>query len=499
MLLYLTGLAILAVGYFTYGRFLEMIVNPTDATTCAFTQRDGVDYVPMPRWKNMVIQLLNIAGTGPVVGGIFGIQYGKISFIIIPVGCVLGGAAYDYLAGMMSLRYHGANLPRSISLNLGGFWSKAFSIIVIPTLLVIVTVFVNMPAKLCEQVVQPVAQQAVNPGFSGIFWVAAVCIFAFYIAAMLFPVDKFIGKIYPLFGVLTIIGTLAIFVVLLIHGFRNPAVFEMSEGFRANMCTPEHYPFIPVFFMLVTCGLLSGFHAVSSPVVARSMQSERDGRCTFYGMMILEGFIAMVWAGAAMVIFNHRPELMDDNANVIMANIINFFLGKRFALLPILAIIMLAVTTGGAALRICRMVVAETLHVRRDETRKLNVIVFVLIAVISCALWWSNLEDTSFNRFWSYLVLGNQAIAVFALLAVTVWLMRQGKPWIVAFVPGTFMCFVIFTFVCWTSTVHHMPAGPGLPLGVSMAIAGVVAAAAAAGTIVRGIRMRERDRRKKTK
>ena len=213
MALFLTGIVILCIGYFTYGRMVEKILGPTRQKTPAQTRADGVDYVILPRWKNMLIQLLNIAGVGPVIGVILGIKFGTIVFLIIPVGNLIAGATHDFIAGMMSLRDGGANLPKLIRDNLGDAYGRFFSWFMVVLLLLVVAVFINVPAGLCNGLIS---------GGGNLFWMWVGIIFVYYVVATLFPVDKIIGNIYPIFGIMLLLGTAAIFVALLIAGIRNP-------------------------------------------------------------------------------------------------------------------------------------------------------------------------------------------------------------------------------------------------------------------------------------
>ena len=316
MLLFLLGMAILVIGYFTYGRFVEKILGPDDRPTPCRTCSDGVDFVRLPHWKNMLIQLLNIAGVGPVIGVILGIKFGAIAFLIIPVGNIIGGAVHDFVGGMMSLRHNGANLPELIRMNTGKAFYWIFSAFMIFLLLLVVAVFINIPARLID-------------GFwpsTALFWTAVIAIFLYYIAATLFPVDKIIGSVYPLFGALLILGTFAIFAVLMFHAAGNPALLSESEAFRANMLTPaNNSPILPMLFVTIACGILSGFHATQSPIIARTMEHEKQAKSSYYGMMVLEGVIGMIWAAAGLAIYNLFPELMQENPTNVLSKITTHF------------------------------------------------------------------------------------------------------------------------------------------------------------------------------
>jgi len=360
MPLFLLGLAILAIGYFTYGKLVEKILAPDDRPTPCKTSCDGVDFVRLPHWKNMLIQLLNIAGVGPVIGVILGIKFGAVAFLIIPVGNIIGGAVHDFVGGMMSLRHNGANLPELIRRNTGRTFYWIFSGFMIILLLLVVAVFINIPARLID-------------GFwpqSPFFWYIVAAIFLYYIAATLFPVDKIIGMIYPLFGALLLLGSFAIFSALMYHAIRNPLLFEESEAFRAGMLTSQNNsPVLPMLFVTIACGILSGFHATQSPIIARTMEHEKQARSSFYGMMVLEGLIGMVWAAAGMAIYNLFPELMSKAPTAVLSEITTYFLGTWVGALTIISVVILAITSGDTAMRSLRLSLAEMFNVPQKPMR----------------------------------------------------------------------------------------------------------------------------------
>ena len=295
MLYFLGGIAFLILGYFTYGRFVERIVGTSSSPTPCMANPDGVDFVPLPKWKNMLIQLLNIAGVGPVLGVILGIKFGKVAMLIIPVGCVFMGAVHDFLAGMMSIRRNGANMPKIVEEMLGKGYATGFSWVMVLLLLLCCAVFINVPANLFDK--------TWFPG-TDMFWLSVLGIFAYYVAATLFPVDAIIGRFYPIFGGLLILGSLAISVAVVIAGFTNPEILSDCANFASEEFGnfQGENPLFPCLFVTIACGIISGFHATQSPIVARTIRSEREARVTFYGMMIVEGVIAMIWAAAALAL-----------------------------------------------------------------------------------------------------------------------------------------------------------------------------------------------------
>ena len=463
MLLFLCGIAFLVIGYFTYGKIVEKVVGPDDRKTPCVATPDGVDYVPLPEWKNLLIQLLNIAGIGPVIGVILGIKFGKVALLIIPVGCVFMGAVHDFLAGMMSLRMNGANLPKIVRKLLGAKYSAVFSWFMVVLLLLVVAVFINVPANLIDKTVFPE---------TSFFWTAVAAIFLYYIAATLFPVDKIIGKVYPIFGALLVIGSVAIFGALVLAGFRNPALLNDCAAFADFQ---SKNPLFPCLFVTIACGIISGFHATQSPIVARTMTSERQARATFFGMMIAEGVIAMIWAAAALAIYNLRPELVTQKGPDVLGEITTHFLGTWMGGVTILAIVVLAVTSGDTALRSARLSLAEMFKIDQVKIVMRVLTCLPLVALVAVLLWWSNQSAKSFNNLWNYFAWGNQILSATTLMCGAVWLLRQGRKAasLVALLPGMFMTAVVGSFIFWTPGTDGQPWGlvpGGLPLPAAVAV-----------------------------
>ena len=486
MTLFFICLAILIAGYFTYGKFVEKIIGPDDRATPAITSGDGVDYVPLPKWKNLLIQLLNIAGVGPVIGVIAGIKFGKIAFLIIPLGCVLLGAVHDFLGGMLSLRMNGANLPKIIRTYLGKTYAMIFSWTLVFLLLLVVAVFINVPANLIDRTAFP------NTPF---FWWAVGIIFAYYVVATLFPVDKIIGTVYPFFGALLAIGSVAMLGAIVAEGFKNPELLSESAAFiqyhddvfNAN----GRSPVFPLLFVTIACGIISGFHATQSPIVARTMKSEREARLTFYGMMIAEGIIAMIWAAAALAIYNIEPGNLKLAPAVVLGNATTMFLGKWLGGVTVFAIVALAITSGDTALRSLRLSLAEMFRIPQARLAPRVMICLPLIVIVALLLLWSNKSAQSFNHLWNYFAWGNQVLSASTLMACTAWLVSEGKKTksLVALVPGVFMTSVVVSFIFWTSADKGQPWGlvpGGLPLNASIIVSGVVAIAFALFAVKRG-------------
>ncbi len=471
MYYFLGGILLLVLGYLTYGALIERIIGPDNRATPAVKHPDGVDYVVLPHWKNMLLQLLNIAGIGPVIGVILGIKFGEIVFLIIPVGNIIGGATHDFLAGMMSVREDGDNLPSIVEKNLGHIFSRIFLVFMSLVLLLVVAVFINVPAGLADELI---------PG--NMFWPAVVVIFLYYIAATLFPVDKIIGKIYPFFGAMLLIGTFALFIALTVAGFKQPELLTETAAFRARMWTAANgQPILPMLFVTIACGIISGFHGTQCPIVARTMSSEHQSRAVFYGMMIVEGVIAMIWAGAAMAIYNKFPDMMAAKETTALTKITNDLLWSGLDVVTVIAVIILAITSGDTALRSLRMSVAEFIHLPQKPIVNRFIVCTPMVVLVGLLLWWSNQSASSFAQLWRYFAWANQVLAVVTLYAAAAWLFRAGKPWIVAAVPGLFMGFIVITYILW----KPRPMGLGLPLETAYYFAAAIAVLLLAGTLAK--------------
>lgn len=465
MLLFFLGLLLLVAGYFAYGSFIEKVLAPDDRATPAVSKRDGVDFLTLPHWKNMLIQLLNIAGVGPVIGVILGIKFGTMVFIIIPVGNILAGATHDFLAGMMSLRGGGANLPALIRQNLGSAYSKFFSAFMVLLLLLVVAVFINVPANLIDKEFPQI----------NIFWWTVGAIFTYYVLATLFPVDKIIGKIYPLFGFMLLVGTLAVFVSICFKLIESPEVLGESAKFaEMKWCAANGHPVIPLLFVTIACGIISGFHATQSPIVARTMRSEREARSTFYGMMVLEGVIAMIWAAAGLAVYNMKPEYFQKTPTDVLIYVSQHFLGTWMGIVTVFAVVILAITSGDTAMRSMRLSLAEIFKIDQKPISKRLLTTLPLIIGTTGLLAWSQISAESFNNLWNYFAWGNQVLAASTLLAASVWLFRLSKNGFVALLPGMFMAFIVLTYILWISPEHGGPVGFGLDLAYAYGLGGAL-------------------------
>lgn len=446
MITFIIGLVILIGGGFLYGAFCDRVFEPDDRVTPAVASYDGVDYVSMKNWKNSLIELLNIAGTGPVLGPIQGILFGPLAFITIPLGCVLAGAMHDYFSGMISMRNNGAQMPKMIQKYLGKNVRGIYNIIIMVLMLLVGAVFVYTPGDL---IVGDILKQPTTAG-NPTTWIVYALIFVYYLVATLFPIDQIIGKVYPIFGAILVLSAIGIFFGILFH----PNLVQNVDFSNLSAQNLAKAPWIPVFFITVACGILSGFHATQATLISRSVTSEREGRRTFYDMMIVEGFIAMVWAAGAMIIFNYDNGIgHGEPATAMIGHISRFFLGPVGSIFAILGVIVLPITSGDTALRSLRLIIAEQFNIDQKPAMKriaVSASIFIPCALI---LVFAKLNGKGFNILWRYFAFTNQFIAIFALSMIAVYLFIHKKNGWVSLIPGMFYTFVV------TSFIIHAPIG----------------------------------------
>ena len=454
------ALAILVLGYIIYGAIVEKVfgVDASRKTPC-YSRQDGVDYIPMPTWKVYLIQFLNIAGTGPIFGAILGILYGPAAYIWIVAGCIFGGAVHDFLAAMVSVRKGGANLPEIIGDELGRGVRLVMRVLTLLLMILVGTVFVTTPAGLLNTMTSSIA------GIDGaLFW--TIVIFAYYILATLLPINALIGRIYPIFGFALLFMAAGVLVGIFSNSGWMPEITEAFENHHPN----KSLSIFPMLCITIACGAISGFHATQSPMMARCMKNEKMGRRIFYGAMITEGIVALIWAAAAIKFagsYEHLKELMSPNGGSNPAIVVNAicknWLGAVGAVLAILGVVAAPITSGDTAFRTARLITSDFIKLKQG-TVKNRLLISIPLFVISIILM-----NINFDILWRYFAWFNQTLAVFTLWAVTVWLARNGKFFWISLIPAMFM-----TVVC-TSYIICAPEGFGLPVAVGN-VAGIVAA-----------------------
>lgn len=457
---------ILIVGAAIYGAFCERVMKPNaSAQTPAVKLRDGVDYVPMNKWKNCLIELLNIAGTGPVLGPIQGILFGPIAFITIPIGCVIGGAFHDYMSGMISLRNNGEQMPSLVKRFLGGGVYSVYNIFICFLMLLVGTVFIYTPGDLF---VAHLLKGDASTLSAEVIMVYGF-IFAYYLLATLLPIDKIIGRVYPIFGAILLLSAVGIFFGLFLNGYPLKEIWDV--GIFDVHPYGEH--FIPIFFITVACGITSGFHSTQATLIARSVTNETQGRLVYYNTMIAEGFIAMSWAGAAMGAVNlgiATEENLFKQAAVVVGIIAQDMLGNVGGMVAVLGVIVLAITSGDTALRSLRLMIGDALHI--DNKRKINTftLAFMLFAIVAIVLYYAKTDKSGFALLWRYFSWANETIAVFAFAMIAVYMLKNGMPYLMAIIPGTFYMYMVSTYIL------HAPIGFGLGWTLSYILAAFCAA-----------------------
>ena len=469
MLSFLLSLVALVVGYLLYGKFVERVFGPDDRPTPAISKRDGVDYTPLPAWKIYMIQFLNIAGTGPIFGAIMGAKFGPAAYLWIVFGCIFGGAVHDYLSGMLSVRHGGANLPDLIGTYLGKTTKTVMLIFSIFLLMMVGAVFVFSPAKILSGIWEP--SFFVSHLGQSSFWI--IIVFAYYIIATMLPVDRIIGRIYPVFAIALIFMAVALMVVLFA---KFPDIPEIWEGLRS---TPggsmTASPIFPCLFISIACGAISGFHATQSPLMARCITHEKQGRPIFYGAMITEGIVALIWAAVASYFFYGKPEpafqLIPggeealNNAPSIVNLVCRNWLGIFGGILALLGVVAAPITSGDTALRSARLIIADFLHLDQKPVRKRLYICLPLFALVFALLMWQMNDANGFEKIWSWFGWSNQALSVFTLWALTVYLTQQRKPVWITLIPALWMTWVCTAFLMITPTAFGMKPIGGYLIG----------------------------------
>ena len=455
------SLAVLIVGYLIYGKVTEKIFAPDDRETPAIAINDGVDCVPMKTWRAFLIQLLNIAGTGPIFGALMGAVFGPVVFLWIVFGSILGGAVHDYMSGMISSRHKGASIAELSGNYLGKVVKWIMRVFSVVLLVLCGTVFVTSPAGLLDKL---------TPDWmNGTFW--AIIILAYYLLATLLPIDKLIGKLYPVFGVLLIVMAGAVIGGILFSGGK----FTIPEISFQNL-HPNGTPIWPYMFITVACGAVSGFHATQSPMMAKCITSEKKGRKVFYGAMISESVIALVWA-AAGVSFYGTTQLLNDalanGASNVVYEISTGVLGVFGGVLAIAGVVICPITSGDTAFRSARLILAETFNLEQKKIKNRLLITIPLLVVGALLTWFAIVNDNGFQIVWRYFSWSNQTLAMIALWVATAYLLKKGKyrfgSLITAF-PASFMTAISLTYLLMAKEGFQLNQTVSYIIGASAAV-----------------------------
>lgn len=447
MITFTLSLVALIVGYLFYGRMVERIFSPDDRPTPAISKADGVDYVVLPGWKIFMIQFLNIAGTGPIFGAIMGAQFGPSAYLWIVFGCIFAGAVHDYLSGMLSLRHDGAGLPELVGKYLGNATKQVMLVFTVLLLIMVGAVFVYSPAEIMHSI-----------GGSTMMWI--VIIFIYYVIATMLPIDKIIGRIYPLFAFALFFMAAGLLVMLFA---KWPSLPELWDGLGNKALTVDPNwaggDLFPCLFITIACGAISGFHATQSPLMARCMKSEKQGRPIFYGAMITEGVVALIWATVSSYFFYGEPapgyEIIkavsnngfNTSAPAVVDIMCKEWLGVVGGVLALLGVVAAPITSGDTAFRSARLIIAEFIKLSQKSIVHRLYICVPLFASSIVLLWWQIENPNGFNVIWQYFGWANQTLSVFTLWTLTVYLVRRNKPYILTLIPAMFMTTVCTTFL----------------------------------------------------
>ncbi|WP_372755515.1 carbon starvation protein A [Labilibaculum sp.] len=457
MVTFFICIAALILGYFVYGKFVERKFGADpERTTPAIAQEDGVDFVPM-NWKRIfLIQFLNIAGLGPIFGAIAGALWGPVAFIWIVFGCIFAGAVHDYFSGMLSMRHGGASIPEVVGKYLGPAFKNFMRVFSVILLILVGVVFIKGPASILNGLT----------GFNVSILIGAI--FLYYLIATMVPIDKLIGKVYPFFGLCLLVMAFGIAGALLLGDFHIP---ELIPANIVNLhASPSKYPIYPLLFITIACGAISGFHSTQSPLMARCITNEKQGRKIFYGTMIAEGIVAMIWAAAAMTFFGGVRELGDSmsvtghNAAWVVNEICNSLLGKIGGFLAIFGVVAAPITSGDTAFRSARLTIADSLNFSQKSISKRLLITIPLFLVGFL------LTQVNFAIIWRYFGWANQTLATVVLWTAAMYMVTKGRShWFIS-LPATFMTAVITTYIIIAPEGFGLSQHIAYPIGIFTAL-----------------------------
>ncbi len=448
------------LGYLFYSRFIEKIrgIDPRRQTP-AYKMNDGVDYVPMPWWRVYLIQFLNIAGLGPIFGAIAGAMWGPVAFLWIILGSVFGGAVHDYFSGMLSVRHNGLSITEIVGIYLGKGVKQFMRAFIVVLMVLVGAVFIIGPAGILA---------GLTPGFATMtFWVFIV--FIYYVIATMLPIDKIIGRIYPVFGFALIFMAISLIIALLIKGYHIP---ELSLANLRNFHSdPDKFPVFPMMFITIACGAVSGFHSTQAPLMARCITNEKLGRRVFYGAMISEGIVAMIWATIGMSFYGGIRELNEimnsqqGNAAVLVNEISYSLLGRFGGILALLGVVAAPITSGDTAFRSARLIVADFLKYKQGPILN-RLFISIPLFIIGYLL-----TQIDFSIIWRYFAWSNQTLAMVVLWTITVYLMQAKKLYWITLIPAVFMTAVTSTYLLFAPEGFSLAGEIAYPAGIIISMA----------------------------
>ena len=445
MITFIVSIIVLVLGYMFYSKYLERVfVVDANRATPALTMTDGVDYIPMPWWKVFLIQFLNIAGLGPIFGAVAGAMWGPMAYLWIVLGSIFGGAVHDYFSGMLSVKHKGLSITEIIGIYMGNGTKQFMSGFTVILMVLVGVVFIMGPAKILAGLTPDYATMT--------FWVWIV--FGYYVLSTLLPINKLIGRIYPVFGFALLFMAVGLIVALFAQGYHVPEL--TLENFKNFHNQPESFPAFPMLFITIACGAISGFHATQSPLMARCIENEKLGRRVFYGAMITEAIVAMIWATISMSFFGGIRELnvvmvdQQGNAAWVVNEAANVLLGKFGAVLAILGVVAAPITSGDTAFRSARLIVADFLHLKQGPMKNRLVI---SIPLFVAGLF---LTQINFDIIWRYFAWSNQTLATVVLWTITIYLVKYKKNFWITLLPALFMTAVVSTYIFLAPEGFHL-------------------------------------------
>lgn len=480
MITFLISLAALVVGYMLYGRVVERVFGPDDRQTPALRKADGIDYIVLPGWRIFMIQFLNIAGTGPIFGAIMGMWFGPAAYLWIVFGCIFGGAVHDYISGILSLRNDGEGLAELTGRYLGPTARKFLIVFTMMMMVLVGAFFVYCPAIILS-------------GIWGDRMMWVFIIFAYYIATTMMPIDKVIGRVYPLFAISMLFMVVALGVVLCI---KHPALPEVWDGLGnwgiAKLGLKQ--PLFPALFVTIACGAVSGFHATQSPMMARCMKSEHQGRPVFYGAMITEGVVALVWATISSYFFFYEgwrevcpPEVVAKFEGQSALSLIQFFdaptvvnivcaswLGTFGSVLALLGIVAAPITTGGSSFRTARLILSEAFGLKQTSMHSRLLLSLPVFAVGIALLAWQIGNPSGFGTVWQYVAWGTQVMAAITLWMCTIYLRQEKKCFCLTLIPAIFMTMVVTDFLFVSPTIMGLDYSLSLMLASALTLLAIL-------------------------
>ncbi len=453
MITFIIAVIALLSGWLFYSRIVEKIAGvDKNRQTPAYKLQDGVDYIPMPWWRIFLIQFLNIAGLGPIFGALAGAMWGPVALLWIVFGSIFAGAVHDYFSGMLSIKHNGLSITEIVGIYLGKGTKQFMRGFTVILMVMVGAVFIMGPAK----ILAGLTPQSLNMTF----WVWVV--FAYYILATMLPIDKIIGKIYPVFGFCILFMAVGLITALFVNGYHIPEL--IGDNFKNFHSDPEKFPVFPMLFITIACGAISGFHSTQSPLMARCLTNETYGRRVFYGAMISEGIVALIWAVIGMSFFGGIRELNSEmaeqsgNAAFLVNEISNSLLGKIGAILALLGVVAAPITSGDTAFRGARLIVADFLKFKQGPIKN-RLMISVPLFVIGFLL-----TKIDFSIIWRYFAWANQTLGMIVLWAITVYLAQERKFYWITLIPAVFMTSVITTYLL------HAPEGFALRSDISYSL-----------------------------